>query len=88
MIVELDGIFIESSESLIESVVGCRIYTQYQPCIALFTCNLEQLFKLSALESALKDENGNAHANRFMVEDVIRFLDESLGIIVLQKEDE
>lgn len=88
MIIEFDGIFIESKESLVQGVLGCRIYTNYQPCIALFSCTLENYFKLSAMADALRNSDGEFYANRFTAADLIRFLDDALGITVLQKEDD
>lgn len=87
MILEFDGIFIESTPSVMATILACRIYTEHQPCIALFTCVVEDFYKLHAMSLAMLNEDREFYANRFYVEDLITYLDDSMGITVLRHEE-
>lgn len=87
MILDFDGIFIESTPSVLAHVVACRIYTEHQPCIALFSCTLDDFYKLHAMSLAMLNEDKDFYPNRFYVEDLITYLDDSMGITVLRHEE-
>lgn len=86
MIIEFDGIFIEANPAASAQVLGCRIFTEHQPCIALFNCDPMQFCKLQAMSYAMQDEDKRFYAARFFVDDLITYLDDSMGIVVLTHE--
>ncbi len=87
MIIEFDGVFIESTPSVVPNIVACRIFTNHQPCVGLFNCGLDDFYKLHAMSLAMQDENKEFYDARFYTKELITYLDEAMGITVLKHED-